>query len=189
MGQVQLGSFVAPPKAGLCLEDFAADTPWSAASKPRLAAPEGLIDGVVCAPLISHRDERGGLTELLTVRSQIIEPIVHVYEVTAAPGALRAWVYHERQEDRLAYTNGRILVVLYDIRKDSPTRHRINTLELGADAPALLTIPRFVIHGVKNIGTGAATFINLPTAAYDPARPDKRRIAHDDPRIPYRFED
>ena len=91
-----------------------------------------LIDGVEVTPLETHGDDRGSLVELLTTRDNVIEPVVYVYQVYAAPGSVRAWNYHEHQEDRLTYTQGDFLIVLYDIRQESPTRNMINELRLGA---------------------------------------------------------
>jgi dTDP-4-dehydrorhamnose 3,5-epimerase len=148
-----------------------------------------LIDGVVATPLTVNNDPRGWLIELLTTRDGLPEPIVHVYQVTALPGSCRAWVYHRRQSDRLAIVNGRFEIVLYDIRPGSPTKNWLNIFVLGHERPALLRIPPFVIHGVCNVGANIATFVNLPTQAYDPQDPDKCRLSADDPRIPYSFND
>jgi dTDP-4-dehydrorhamnose 3,5-epimerase len=61
-------------------------------------------------------------------------------------------------------------------------------LDVGAANKVMLTIPPFVVHAVQNRGDEDAIFINMPTRAYDPANPDKARVAWNDPRIPYRFE-
>lgn len=173
----------------LTLDDFAADAPLAPAPRAAASRRDDLIDGVSVTALLPHSDERGSLTELLTTRDGPIEPIVHVYQVTALAGSIRAWVYHSRQFDRLAFTTGRFRVALYDIRPESPTRGRLNVFVLGREQPGLLRIPPRVVHGVQNIGTETATFINLPTTAYDPKAPDKRRLAQRDPRIPFSFDD
>lgn len=178
------------PKAALSLTDFAPDAPWE--SRPVTdvgAAPHELIDGVTLTPIVAHSDERGSLSELLTTRDGPIEPIVHVYQVTSMAGSIRAWVYHRKQFDRLAFVNGRFEIALYDIRPKSPSANRINVLVLGIERPALLRIPPLVIHGVRNIGAETATFINLPTRAYDPRHPDKCRLRVGDPRMPFSFDD
>jgi len=175
---------------GLSLEDFAPDAPFTA---PNQIVNENvaceLIDGVIVPPLTINADPRGSLVELLTTREGTFEPIVHVYQVTALPGSCRAWVYHRQQSDRLAFVNGRFEVVLYDIRLGSPTKNRLNTFVVGREQPILIRIPPLVIHGVRNAGTDTASFVNLPTRAYDHENPDKCRLSADDPRIPYRFND
>ena len=40
----------------------------------------------------------------------------------------------------------------------------------------------------KPEGGAQASFVNLPTKAYDPTKPDKSRVAYPDPRIPFTFD-
>jgi dTDP-4-dehydrorhamnose 3,5-epimerase len=174
---------------GLELANFEPDVPC-----PRpVAETEGAlsastIEGVTVSSLAPHSDSRGSLCELLTTRDGPIEPIVHVYQVTALSGSIRAWVYHRRQDDRLAFVNGHFRVVLYDIRPNSPTFNLLNVFMLGCERPALLSIPSLVIHGVQNIGDSTSAFLNMPTRAYDPCLPDKCRLPVGDPRIPFSFD-
>jgi dTDP-4-dehydrorhamnose 3,5-epimerase len=177
------------PKAALSLTDFTPDTPWERTAIDVGTVPHELIDGVTLTPIVANSDERGSLSELLTTRDGPIEPIVHVYQVTSMAGSIRAWVYHRKQFDRLAFINGRFKIALYDIRPGSPSANRVNVLVLGSEHPALLRIPPLVIHGVGNIGAETATFVNLPTRAYDPRDPDKCRLRVSDPRMPFRFDD
>lgn len=170
------------------LDEFTPDQPWVADGNQQLCLPTR-IEGVSATNLEVHRDNRGGLCELLTLRNLEIAPIVHVYSVTALPGSVRAWVYHKRQWDRLAYTQGHFRVVLYDIRPESRSHEMMDILEIGCEAPTLLFIPPYVVHGVMNIGDQDASFINMPTNIYDPDNPDKMRLPADHPGIPYSFLD
>ena len=77
--------------------------------------------------------------------------------------------------------------MLYDLRPASPTYGKLNVLDVGESNKMTLTIPPFVVHGVQNRGMQMATFINMPTRAYDPSDPDKSRLPFDHPGIPYRF--
>jgi dTDP-4-dehydrorhamnose 3,5-epimerase len=174
----------------LTLDDFAADAP-TAHLITRASRLDGhdLIDGVSLTLLSSGADGRGALNELLTARDSPIEPIVHVYQVHAAPKSVRAWVYHRNHTDRLAFTHGQFRVALYDLRPDSPTFRRLNVFELGAERRCLLCIPALIAHGVQNRGSRYASFVNMPTKPYDPAHPDKWRISKDHPCAPYRFTD
>jgi dTDP-4-dehydrorhamnose 3,5-epimerase len=174
---------------GLKLADFESDVPCPhAATKTEAVAGEGTIEGVTVSSLVPHPDSRGSLCELLTTRDGRIEPIVHVYQVTALAGSIRAWVYHRWQSDRLAFANGHFRIVLYDIRPNSPTFNLLNVFLLGCEQPGLLRIPPLVIHGVQNIGNTTTTFVNMPTKAYDPADPDKCRVPERDPRIRFSFD-
>jgi dTDP-4-dehydrorhamnose 3,5-epimerase len=170
----------------LTLEDFVEDTPWADDIQPlEDVVIDDMIDGVRLQRLVTRTDNRGDLTVLFS--SHRLGPAPHVYLVTAEPGSIRAWVYHKHQADRLAFCSGLFRVVLYDLRPDSPTKDRLNVMELGAENKVLLTIPPFVIHGVENVGSAAAQFVNMPTKAYDPKKPDKSRVQWNHPGIPYRF--
>jgi dTDP-4-dehydrorhamnose 3,5-epimerase len=173
----------------LTLDDFTPDRPWTPTGPEY---PEIRIDnqiaGVELRRLEQKADGRGSLVVLMSDRygAQFTTP--HVYMVTAAARSIRAWVYHKRQSDRLAYTQGTLRVVLYDLRPDSPTHGLVNVLDVGAANQVMLTIPPFVVHAVQNREDQDTVFVNMPTRAYDPADPDKARLAWNDPRIPYHFE-
>ncbi|RWD62106.1 MAG: polysaccharide biosynthesis protein [Mesorhizobium sp.] len=173
----------------LSLDDFVDDKPWRD-DIPLLEdiSNGNLIAGVRIQRLITRGDERGDLTVLISALREPITPPPHVYLVSAEPGSIRAWVYHRRQFDRLACTNGDIRVVLYDLREDSPTYRKLEIIDVGAANKALLTIPPCVVHGVQNRGKSTATFVNMPTNFYDPETPDKSRLPFDHPGVPYRFE-
>ena len=148
---------------------------------------KGAIAGCVAAPLRSNADSRGHLIELTTMRDEAA-PIVHVYQVFAESLSVRAWVYHAKQADRLAFTNGAFRIALLDLREDSPTYGNLATLTAGAELPIILTIPPFVAHGVQNIGSDMASFVNCPTAVYDRSDPDKYRLPPDSPLITFEWE-
>jgi len=172
----------------LSLEDFVDDQPWGD-DVPLLEdiSSENPIAGVRMQRLVTRGDKRGELTVLMSALVEPISPPPHVYLVSAEAGSIRAWVYHKRQFDRLAYTNGDLRVVLYDLREDSPTYEKLKVLDVGAANKILLTIPPYVVHGIQNRGRSTATFINMPTTVYDPKHPDKSRIPFDHPGIPYKY--
>jgi dTDP-4-dehydrorhamnose 3,5-epimerase len=172
----------------ISVEDFIDDAPKVSGVKtaaPSTTKPQ--IEGVKLFSLSLGKDDRGELNELLTTRDTSIEPIVHVYQVHCAPHSVRGWVYHKHQTDRLAYTIGTFRVVLFDLRRDSPSYGKLDVFILGRDNRAMLHIPPFVVHGVQNMGDDVASFVNMPTRAYDPAKPDKSRLPIDHPGIPFSF--
>lgn len=173
----------------LTLEQFKEDAPWEShqAWFEKIGIADQ-IEGVRIYRLHSNADERGDLTVLFSQMDPNQQASPHVYLVKAVPGSIRAWVYHKRQSDRLAYTDGDFRVVLYDLRPGSVTYGIINILEVGEANKVVLVIPPYVIHGVQNRGTKEACFINMPSNVYDPCHPDKSRLPWDHPGIPYRFE-
>jgi dTDP-4-dehydrorhamnose 3,5-epimerase len=163
----------AKSEAPILLNAFIQDAPRQIGRAERIVGG-ATIDGVIVERLAPNTDDRGALIELLTTRDEPIEPIVHVYQVIAAAGSLRNWVYHKWQCDRLHFTLGDFEIRLFDIRPESPTHGEHMVLSLGAARPCRLTIPPLVAHSVRNLGDTAA-FVNMPTRPYDPANPDKFR--------------
>lgn len=171
------------------LDDFAADKPWAPQGPENAEVRiEHQIAGVEMRRLVQTADGRGNLCVLMSDRFGESYRAPHVYLVTAAARSIRAWVYHKRQSDRLAFTTGTLRVVLYDLRPDCPTHGVVNVIEVGAANRILLTIPPLVVHAVQNLTEDDACFVNMPTRAYDPGNPDKSRLPFDHPGIPYRFE-
>ncbi|MFI5280499.1 MAG: dTDP-4-dehydrorhamnose 3,5-epimerase family protein [Gemmatimonadales bacterium] len=144
-----------------------------------------LIDGVVTKKLAVHADERGRLMEMLRADDALYEKFGQAYLTSAYPGAVKAWHYHEKQVDHFTCVHGMMKVVLYDDRKDSPTKGLVNEFFLGVHNPILLRIPAGVYHGFKCISEHEALIVNVPTEMYHYAKPDEFRLDAHDPKIPY----
>jgi dTDP-4-dehydrorhamnose 3,5-epimerase len=171
-----------------------ANGPASASAPTRRrqsVSPEGrpvapVIDGVVVRPAITHPDKRGTVCEIIS-ESWDDDPLVHVYEITIRPGVVKGWVKHELQDDRLFIASGRVRIVLYDDREDSPTRGLVIERSFDEHTRALVRIPAGVWHAVENIGSSDAQMINCPTRAYDHEAPDKWDLPLDTELIPFSF--
>jgi dTDP-4-dehydrorhamnose 3,5-epimerase len=146
-----------------------------------------VIDGVEFRPATTHIDERGTLTEMLSVGEDSVDlPIVYVYNATIRPGQIKGWVVHLKQDDRLHFLTGVAKVALYDARPGSPTEGLVDVRFIGDENRGLLVIPAGVYHAVRNVGLDAVSFVNMPTRAYDHNDPDKHRLPADNELIPYR---
>jgi dTDP-4-dehydrorhamnose 3,5-epimerase len=149
-----------------------------------------LIDGVVVRYQQPIEDRRGEVLEVYRPSWGLHEdPLVYVYQVRLRPGAVKGWVIHEHQDDRLFFVTGVVRWGLYDDRPGSPTRGLVNDLVFSERAPALLIIPRGVYHAVRNIGTSDAIFINMPTRPYEHEAPDKLRLPLKNALIPFDFDE
>jgi dTDP-4-dehydrorhamnose 3,5-epimerase len=149
-----------------------------------------LIDGVILRYQRPVEDRRGEVVEVYRPSWGLHDaPLVYVYQVRIRPGAVKGWVIHEHQDDRLFFVSGVVRWGLYDDRPGSPTRGMVNDLVFSERAAALLVIPCGVYHAVKNIGTTDAIFVNMPTRAYEHEAPDKLRVPIEHPSIPFTFDD
>lgn len=143
------------------------------------------IDGVLLKRTRHIVTGNGITTELY--RSDWTEtgvPVGHTILVALDAGRVSAWHAHETQTDGFFVVVGRLLLVLFDDRPQSPTRGRTMTLRLDAADPQLVLVPARVWHGVKPLG-GPASFINLITHPYRYDDPDEWRLPRDTDQIPF----
>lgn len=149
---------------------------------------QDIICGVSCREVRNVMKNNGVLTEIFRRDwgFQNVE-VDQVFQVMLEPGAVSAWHTHANTTDRLFCTSGRMRIVLYDARADSPTRGRINVFRAGLERPQLIVVPPGIWHGVQNIGSVPATLINLVDRAYTYETPDHWRLPPESPEIPYSF--
>ncbi|MBN1505088.1 MAG: dTDP-4-dehydrorhamnose 3,5-epimerase family protein [Candidatus Eisenbacteria bacterium] len=147
-----------------------------------------MIDGVKTKQLRVIPDERGYLMEMLRSDDPLFRKFGQVYVSVAYPGVVKGWHYHKNQTDYFTIVKGMMKVVLYDLRKDSPTFGELNEFFMGELNPMLLVIPPFVAHGMKAIGTEPGYLVNCTTEPYEYKSPDEFRITPHSGEIPYNWE-
>src|SRR3990172_10176190 len=100
------------------------------------------------------------------------------------PSAVKAWKRHRTQTQNLAAPAGRIRLVIYDDRPQSPTLGRLDVLELGRpDAYFRLRIPPGLWYGFSCVSASPGPLANCADLPHDPA--DNETLPIEDPRIPY----
>ena len=149
------------------------------------AAPT--IEGVRIVELKRHADDGGSMTELARLVEGHPEvlgdfTVRQVNYSEMAAGAIKAFHLHQRQTD-VWYVppSDRLLVVLLDVRKSSPTEGVRIRVMLGNGASRLLAIPPGVAHGVRNLGaeTGRIIYFTDVHFSADPSSSDEGRLPWD----------
>jgi|SRR5579885_3491749 dTDP-4-dehydrorhamnose 3,5-epimerase len=145
------------------------------------------IAGVRIEPFSLYPDDRGYFLEVQRMGQGLaLEFPPATTQVSAAvnfPGTIKAFHYHLHQTDCWTPVKGMMQVALVDLRLDSPTFGRRNTLYIGTMRPWRVLIPPGVGHGYKVIGTDEAALVYLTDRFYNPQ--DEGRIPYDDPSIQY----
>jgi dTDP-4-dehydrorhamnose 3,5-epimerase len=147
-----------------------------------------VIDGVKAKTLLRRPDDRGFFQEILRDDEDLLKRFGQASMSKTYPGVIKAFHYHEKQEDLWFFPSGNAQVVLHDLRPDSPTYRQTDVFYMGEDKPILLLIPRLVAHGYRTLGEKPAVIIYFTTEHYDPKDPDEKRIPHDDPGIGFCWE-
>lgn len=148
-----------------------------------------LIQGVVVQEVKSVPTNNGYLTELYRSDWKLDSVGVgQIFQSYLEPNALSAWHVHGITTDRLFVATGRMKIVLYDARKDSPTFKAINQFRFGEWRHAMVVCPPGVWHGVHNIGAKPGILINAVDSAYNYENPDHYRLPANTDQIPFKFE-
>jgi len=156
----------------------------------RTADSADVIDGVVVRPYDLWPDDRGYFLEVARMGQGLAAGFpAESTQVSAAlsyPGTIKAFHYHLHQTDLWAPAAGMFQVTLVDLRPESRTFGRKNTLYVGALKPMQLLIPPGVGHGYKVIGEQPAILVYVTNRLYNPK--DEGRIAYNDASIAYDWE-
>lgn len=142
-----------------------------------------MIEGVKVKRLVRHCDDRGFFQEILRDDDGLLKRFGQASMSKTYPGVIKAFHYHERQDDLWFFAVGNAQVVLHDLRENSPTKGATNVFYMGEDNPILLLISAGVAHGYRTLGEKPAIIIYFTTESYNRDNPDEKRIPYDDPSI------
>lgn len=146
-----------------------------------------MIDGVKMFDIRKFADNRGFLSEVWRASAGDFIPKQMNFTV-AHSGVIKAFHFHEKQQDLWFCTSGNIEAVLFDRRKDSPTFGETQTIILGEHNSAALLIPTEVAHGYRVLGDQEASLVYLVDQEYDAENPDEGRIDAADKTINFNWE-
>ena len=116
-------------------------------------------------------------------------PMVYAYQTMVRPKAIKGWIVHKQQDDRICPLAGVARWVFYDDRKESPTYRLLNQFTFSERNRALIIIPAGVFHAVQNVGESDVIFVNLPSKPYSHEAPDKYRLPVKNELTPFDFQD
>ncbi|MCD6471034.1 dTDP-4-dehydrorhamnose 3,5-epimerase family protein [bacterium] len=151
-----------------------------------------MIDGVKIKKLVVHPDvvekgesikKLGFLIEVLRADEGLIKKFGQTTFTVAYPGTIKAFHWHKRQDDLWFVASGTALIVLYDLRKDSPTKGQVQIIEAGENDYKLILIPKGVAHGYKVLKDKPVLLFYHTTEPYNPKNPDEERIPFNDSKI------
>ncbi|MCY8939939.1 dTDP-4-dehydrorhamnose 3,5-epimerase family protein [Peribacillus frigoritolerans] len=148
-----------------------------------------MIEGVKVKKLVKHCDDRGFFAEL--VRDDEPELLSRFGQASCSmsyPGVIKAFHYHEKQDDLWFFPSGNAQVVLFDLREGSSTKGETDVYYMGEENPIMLLIPKGVAHGYRVLGQRPATILYFTTESYNPKNPDEKRINWDDSEIGFSWK-
>lgn len=150
-----------------------------------------LIEGVRMARGTLWPDDRGCFQELFRSEQGLAEGFasggsLQISAALSLPGTIKAIHYHLKQTDLWMPVAGMLQVMLYDLRTNSPTFGRLNTIYAGTLRPLQIRIPPGVGHGYKVLGAEQALLVYVTDQFYDSS--DEGRLPWNDSDINYDWE-
>jgi dTDP-4-dehydrorhamnose 3,5-epimerase len=141
------------------------------------------IDGLLRIPLRRIPDERGTIMHMLRADDPHFLQFGEMYFTSVYEGIVKGWHKHREMTLNYACVFGRIKLVVYDDRPDSPTEGAVEELFLGPDDHSLVVIPPELWSGFKGMSRPFAIVANCCTHTHDPSR--TTRVDPFDNTIPY----
>jgi len=132
------------------------------------------IEGVNLINLRRFNDDGGSFTELARIEDGVFTeiPDFKIAQVNFSdmePNSIKAFHVHRKQTDVwFVPPSDKILLVLADLRQDSPTNGTLMRIIVGDGNPRLVVIPPGVAHGCKNLGQGKAHLIYFMNEQFSP---------------------
>ncbi len=151
-----------------------------------------MIDGIIIKKLKVFDDRidpgeqiatPGFLMEVLRSDEGLLKKFGQTTFTLTHPGAIKAFHWHQKQDDLWFIATGKARVVLYDLRDDSPTKGETQVISAGEGDYKLIVIPKGVAHGYQVLGQEPVLLFYHTTECYDPKNPDEHRIPWDDKMI------
>jgi dTDP-4-dehydrorhamnose 3,5-epimerase len=134
------------------------------------AREQAAIAGALVVPLRRIPDERGTIFHMLSSTDEHFVRFGEIYFTTIYRDVVKGWHKHREMTLNYACVYGRIKLVLYDDRDESPTKGTLQEIFLGPDNHSLVVIPPLVWNGFKGMTEPFAIVANCCTHPHDPSR-------------------
>ncbi len=146
------------------------------------------IEGVKVIPLKRIPDERGTIMHMLRRDDPHFIEFGEIYFSTIYRGVIKGWHRHRDMTLNYACVFGRIKLVIYDDREDSPTRGSLMEQFFGPDHYALVQIPPGLWNGFKGMSDPHSIIANCCTHPHDPSANRSDRLDPSTNNIPYDWD-
>ena len=147
-----------------------------------------MIKDVRVKELASNIDDRGYFREILRDDEKLLSHFGQSSISLTKPGVIKAFHWHNKQDDVFYVIRGDAQIVLYDLRKNSKTFRQMMTFKMSDKEPKLIFIPKKVAHGYKVLGKKPLIMLYFMSRSYNKKNPDEQRTPFDDKQIGFNWE-
>ena len=123
------------------------------------------IHDVIITPLKIIADDRGKVMHMLRNDNKIFKQFGEIYFSTIFYSKIKAWHLHKVTTLNYACVKGKVKLVLFDNRDNSPSKGVIQEITMSPEKYFLVTIPKNIWNGFKGLDkeeSVIANCLNLP---------------------------
>ena len=142
------------------------------------------IEGLKVHDLSIFNDERGSLLHILSSKNYPDFIFGECYGSETKPGVIKAWKRHQKISQNFAVILGKIKLVIFDTRKESPSFNRSFIIELSRENYKLVHVPKGLWYGFQCTSKINGIIINCIDKPYDPLESETRLIKN----LPFEYE-
>ena len=145
---------------------------------------ESKIKGISIVKLNQISDSKGSVLHMIKLSSPEFKNFGECYLSEINYNSIKGWKLHSKQTQNISVPSGKIKMVLYDYRKESPSFNNLIELNLGRQDNYLrITIPPGVIYGFKGLSSPNALLVNCTDIEHDPN--ESVTLSIDDNKVPF----
>ena len=145
------------------------------------------IEGVIITPLKKIADERGVIFHMMKSTDPQFTKFGEIYFTSGYPDVVKAWHVHKEMTINDCCIIGMVKLVVYDVRKGSPTEGNCMEIFIGEHNYCVVQIPPGVANGYKAYGGKMAIMANCADMPHekeeliyiDPFKPEGYDINYD----------
>ena len=144
------------------------------------------IHDIIVTPLKIISDDRGKVMHMLRKDDKIFSKFGEIYFSTILQNKIKAWHLHKESTLNYSCIKGKVKLVLFDNRKNSPSKGALEEIILSPTNHSLITIPNNIWNGFKGLSKEESIIANCLTIPHN--EKEMVRISHDDKLINYNWK-
>ena len=144
------------------------------------------IDGVILTNLKQIKDERGAVYHVMKNDSETFYSFGEAYFSKINKNIVKGWKYHKEMKQNFCVPYGKLKLVLFDNRVDSPSKGVINEIILSDNENYMrVTIPENIWYSFKCLSNDYCLLLNIANIKY--MENESLQMALNNKIIPYKW--
>ena len=142
-----------------------------------------MIDGIKIIKKKQIIDERGKIMHMMRNDDPNFTKFGEIYFSYSHPNTVKAWHLHKRMTVNYVCVVGKIKLVLFDDRKQSPTKGMLQEIFLTTENYSLVSVPPRIWNGFKSVENKFSIIANCSDIPHETEEMERKPF--DDPYFNY----